>query len=542
MPLFAIASKCCLEKRLVVLNHVVSVQTNTSRRIRHKKCDETKPICQRCRDYGYKCDGYEQPQEPRCPKKKPQPKPTTQVVVTSKQGMELLHPLNNLGDVHGSPPEKSLFLHVNHCTIKDLIGYSTSLSGFWRDYVLPIGHRITPVRHALISLGASHKSFLLRRSPGMPPTGTQSYDNLAIQQYNKAISDLTPIMGDPSPLDVQAILICCLIFVCIDNLNGRHSVAMRHLRAGSDLLSSMLQDPTPASSPESASTPGQLTTTRCDASTLGGISDMFERLSLDTSILMEDPPIHRQSFRAPAIGDTHGPFLSSSAARDELRSIDVEFHELWYPGDGNMCPTGQLDGTCGQFCEKPSEEIELGFKKICDRFDRWASRFDQYLESINHTPASDGEFNEAMVLTLHRQIWLALLKQGPCCDETALDRKDFEDILHQAELVIPIVTGGGGSRPMFTFEADTIPPVSFVVSFCEDDDLRRRGIAMLRSINRTEGAWDSQRMADMCEAELATGMCTGESSPAGIMYVDCQGLCERERLERERRCGSECSK
>lgn len=441
--------------------------------------------------------------------------------------MDLLHAFNNLGDVHGSPPEKSLFLHVNQCTVRDLIGYSTDLSAFWRDYVLPIGHTIDPVRHALISLGASHKSFLLRRTPGMPPTETQSYDNLAIQQYNKAISDLTPIMGDPSPLDVQAILICCLVFVCIDNLNGRHGVALRHLRAGADLLSSM-QDTTPASPAEEASTPGQLTATRCDTSSLSGISDMFERLSLDTSILMDDPPIHRQSFRAP----NTGPFLTSSAVRDELRRIDLEFHQLWNPEDADSCCMGVLDGNCGQVGDRPCGDMERlcpGFQNICDRFDSWESRFDQYLESINHTPASDGEFNEAMVLTLHRKIWQALLKQGPCCDKP-LAREDFEGILDQAELVVPAV--GGGSHPMFTFEADTVPPVSFVVSFCEDDDLRRRGIAMLRWINRTEGAWDSQRMADMCEAELATGMCTGDTSPSGDM--DCQNLCSK-------RCTSECT-
>lgn len=454
-------------------------------------------------------------------------------MIASRQGVELVHAFNNLGSVHGSPPEKSLFLHVNHCTVKDLIGFSTSLSGFWRDYVLPIGHTISPVRHALISLGASHKAFLLKRSPGMPPTETLSYDNLAIQQYNKAITDLTPIMSNPSPLDVQAILICCLIFVCIDNLNGRHAVAMRHLRAGADLLTSM-QDPSPVSPAEEASTPGQLTRTKCDIDTLGGISDMFERLSLDTSILMEDPPVHRQSFRKFTTDDAQGPFLTSSAARDELRRIDVEFHELWCPSDSDSCCTGSPDSKCGQVGDRPCAEIERdcpGFQRICDRFDSWLRRFDQYLESINHTPASDGEFNEAMVLTLHRQIWLALLKQGPCCDGP-LDRKDFEDILHQADLVIPIVSTG--TQPVFTFEADTIPPVSFVASFCDDDDLRWRAIAMLRSINRTEGAWDSQRMADLCEKELATGMCTGENSPSGVM--DCQGLCIKER----ERCRSDC--
>lgn len=439
----------------------------------------------------------------------------------------MLHAFNNFGDVPGSPPEKSLFLHANQYTIKDLIGYSTSLASFWRDFVLPIGHTVNPVKHALISLGASHKSFLLRRSLGMPHIETQSYDNLAIQQYNKAISDLTPIMGDPSPLDVQAILICCLIFVCIDNLNSRHTVALRHLKAGAELLNSMRDTSTsPASLAEEESTPGQITTAKYDDSALGGISDMFERLSLDTSILMWDPPVHRQRPRALDTSDPQGPFLSSSAARDELRSIDLEFHSIYdLEKYEDVC-----NDHCGQGCGKPcTEEIDCPeFHNVCDRFEKWCSRFDQYLESINHTPASDGEFNEAMILTLHRKVWVALLKSGPFCDG-GLPREYYEDILHQAEIVIPAI--GGGKQPMFTFEADTIPPVSFVASFSEDDDLRRRAIAMLRSINRTEGAWDSQRMADMCEMELATGMCTGATSPSG--YMDCQGLCANP-------CGGGC--
>lgn len=440
----------------------------------------------------------------------------------------MLNAFNNFGDLHGSPPEKSLFLHAHQYTVKDLIGYSTSLSYFWRDFVLPIGHTVSPVKHALISLGASHKSFLLRRSRGMPPIETQAYDNLAIQQYNKAISDLTPIMGDPSPLDVQAILICCLIFVCIDNLNGRHIVALRHLRAGAELLNSM-QDRDNALLIEGASTPSEASKTSYDESTLGGISDMFERLSLDTSILMWDPPVHRHQRPRALVdsGDNEGPFLSSSAARDELRAIDLEFHSIWESDKyEDMCKESS-----GQPCEKPCTDISEQdcpeFEAICDRFDRWCRRFDQYLESINHTPASDGEFNEAMVLTLHRKVWVALLKSGPCCD-CPLPRVYYEDILRQAEIVIPAVSGGGGggggaAAPMFTFEADTVPPVSFVASFCEEDDLRRRAIAMLRTINRTEGAWDSQRMADLCEIELATGVCTGATSPSG--YMDCQGLC-----------------
>ncbi|KAG8156342.1 hypothetical protein KVR01_013794 [Diaporthe batatas] len=520
-------------------------------KIRHKKCDEAKPICQRCRDNGYKCDGYEQPQEPRCykrktnarPKPRPQTRPTSEIILASNRGLDMLNSFDNFGVLHASPPEKSLFLHANQYTIKDLIGYSTSLSGFWRDFVLPIGHAVNPVKHALISLGASHKSFLLRRSLGMPPIETQTYDHLAIQQYNKAISELTPIMSDPSPLDIQAILICCLLFVCIDNLNGRHVVALQHLRAGAEVLNSM-QDRDSTLLVEGSSMSSQVTKMKYDESSLGGISDMFERLSLDTSILMWDPPVHRQRSHALSGGDDEGPFLSSSAARDELRGIDLEFHSIWESDKHEDMRDGPCGQACGKSCTDTSDQGYLlrtrhaliyppisrkpEFEAICDRFEKWCSRFDQYLESINHTPASVEEFNEAMVLTLHRKVWVAMLKSGPFCD-CPLPRKYYEDILHQAEIVIPAASRG--THPMFTFEADTIPPVSFVASFCEHEDLRRRAIAMLRSINRTEGAWDSQRMADICELELATGVCTGKPSPS--RHMDCQGLCANP-------CASSC--
>ncbi|KAJ0109325.1 hypothetical protein J7T55_000250 [Diaporthe amygdali] len=502
------------------------VRTGCLTWIRHKKCDEAKPTCQRCRDYGYKCDGYDQAIQPRCPKQKPQDKPKSQAMVVSKQGTDLLQTFNTLGEVYGSHTEKSLFFHVNHCTVKDLIGYSPSLSSFWHDYVLPIGHAISPVRHALISLGASHKAFLLRNNPNVLSTEKQSYDSFAIQQYNKAIAGLTPIMADPSSIDVQAILICCLIFVCIDNLNGRNAVALRHLRAGSHLLGS-LQDPSSASMADTeggetegggegrdCSPPGQLTKQSCDFDTLCGLSDMFERLGLDTSILIEDRLIHHHKFSSPTDDPTQGPFLSSSTARHELRRIDVDFHNFWFPPDGDsLCASTEdcesAEAEAERWAERCAElEKDPKYQELCDRFDRWVSRFDQYFESLNHTPVPEAEFKEAMVLSLQKKVWVAMLNESPCCD-AALDRPYFEDILLQTDLVMPIV--GGATHPVFSFEADIVPPVAFVASCCQDKDLRIRAIAMLRSINRIEGAWDSQRLADLYEVDLVTGKCHGEA-------------------------------
>ena len=45
---------------LIIMVHIIWLLTPclTSRRVRHKKCDEEKPACQNCRKTGRICDGY----------------------------------------------------------------------------------------------------------------------------------------------------------------------------------------------------------------------------------------------------------------------------------------------------------------------------------------------------------------------------------------------------------------------------------------------------------------------------------------------------
>ncbi|KAH7357272.1 hypothetical protein BKA65DRAFT_224031 [Rhexocercosporidium sp. MPI-PUGE-AT-0058] len=495
---------------------------------RHKKCDEAKPTCQRCWDGGYKCDGYLQVEEPPpWNQRNPLSKSKSQALDASKRAMNFLY-LSDLGAMPGSQRENSIFFHLTSCTVKDLIGYSPSLTHFWCGYVLPFGHMASHVRHALISLGASHRSFLLKDSSDISLSEKQSYDRFAIQQYNKAISDLTPIMANPSSLDLQAILTCCLIFVCIDNLNGRYASAVGHLRAGSDLLYS-LQDSEAASAAEGAGSAQakKPTNIKCDNNALCGLSDMFARLGLDASLFVDSRLVRHRSFSTYGLvtdDGNHEPFQSSSAARGELLKFDLDIQYFWYPADGSHCPMGPQDEVLGPgeaASDTMTEEQRQEFQNFCNRFDRWTSRFNLYLENTNHTSVSEEEFNEAMVLSLHQRVWSAILKQGPCSD-VPLDRQDFEGILNQAELVIADSTK---AHPIFSFDADTIPPVSFVAAFCDDSDLKMRAITMLRTINRSEGVWDSKKMADMYDAALIDGGCNEKTPSDGCTdFWDTTGL------------------
>ncbi|GKT71215.1 C6 zinc finger domain protein [Colletotrichum tofieldiae] len=57
-------------------------------------------------------------------------------------------------------------------------------------------------------------------------------------------------------------------------------------------------------------------------------------------------------------------------------------------------------------------------------------------------------------------------------------------------------------RPKFALVADIVPSLAYVCAFCENVELERRIIDVLRNMKRREGMWDSQEMANLYELVL----------------------------------------
>lgn len=93
--------------------------------------------------------------------------------------------------------------------------------------MLQLAHHEPAVRHAFLAL-ESARSYLIDSSK-------DSTKCFSIQQYNRAISYLCRPNGK-GPMSDRAVLICCLLFVILENVQGNYETALRHLDCGANFL------------------------------------------------------------------------------------------------------------------------------------------------------------------------------------------------------------------------------------------------------------------------------------------------------------------
>lgn len=94
--------------------------------------------------------------------------------------------------------------------------------------MLQLAHHEPAVRHAFLAL-ESARSYLIDSS------SKESTKRFSIQQYNRAISYLCKSDGE-ALTSSRGVLICCLLFVILENIQGNYETAMRHLDCGADIL------------------------------------------------------------------------------------------------------------------------------------------------------------------------------------------------------------------------------------------------------------------------------------------------------------------
>ena len=76
----------------------------------------------------------------------------------------------------------------------------------------------------------------------------------------------------------------------------------------------------------------------------------------------------------------------------------------------------------------------------------------------------------------------------------------FHSILDDAETLINQLASV--SHPVFSLQADTVPPLVYICDLNSDPAIQQRAINLLRSMKRREGIWDSQEVADYLEDYL----------------------------------------
>lgn len=509
-------------------------------RIRHKKCDEVRPTCRRCAAANVVCDGYPSDQPPSSTEAGGSAH--SQTVARSASSTSWSSPTNSSRSspsrrhsapfftinpiVFESATEARYFHHFRVCTRFGL-AESAGLLDFWDTYALPIAHQEDYLRQTISAVGAAHQLFVIRSYTASSSSSSWDTDqeNAAMQQYNRAISSLVKAMSSPNSVaSTHGALLCCLMFVTFESLLGRYSESIKHIQSGFQLLASL-------------DAGGQIR----DAGLWQQTYDMFARLGLEFSAFMDAPLTPALPSNTPVaplvVGKDEQPFDDLNEAMYSLRTLDIghfiALHEAEQQhlihnsrpptpqgkmaradpyAQGLSRGTSRSPASISSFVSNNNTMTTsktfgpLWEEHWNDRFYAWNRRFERTAQNL--PPAaelSDRDRGILARLRLQQSFWqVAVELSHNGGDPAGVSHATCEECLERAErLAAPFLAA---NKPTFSLDGDLISDLSFIISVCRDPAQRDRAMALLRSLNRREGIWDSREIAEMHEFSMKLGV------------------------------------
>jgi hypothetical protein len=196
------------------------VQLSHQHRVRHVRCDEAKPACQRCVSTGRTCEGYALPSHLALLGRSMHYPPSATDFCAATSDIPLMQSGRRLEELRSF----SYFLEV---TAPSLAG--AFHSDFWLLEMPRVCHVDQALWHAIVSLGAVHETYmantLMRDSP---------LNAFATSHYNTSVIAL--VESSPSAKSRWKTLTLSTILACICMIGGQRSQARMHWTAGRQLL------------------------------------------------------------------------------------------------------------------------------------------------------------------------------------------------------------------------------------------------------------------------------------------------------------------
>lgn len=496
-------------------------------RIRHVKCDEGKPICARCSTQGYKCDGY-QPFIQFAPKKsaaakvqhpqRPCNETATQPDNNSKNRPRSLLACARSPSVQLSisSAENALLHHVRTCVVQD-IAAAARPSDFWYDYVLPLAHSTAAIKHALCALGAAHRYFVSHHGDSAVVPSKTVFSLESMQCYNDAIAALNSLLSSESSAHWDVVLICCAIFITIENLNGRSAEAACHLRAGCGIIKRFGSRKTMA-----ATAATELMNRGHVDGLLLALEDMLYCFGQYLAMYVGFDAFADLDFDIPVtnMGDPDAPFTSLKEAERMFQNIDHGFYiRMWKAKAYSPRPANITDMLVSRTesleSRGPSmDRVTRNAAKIAARADLvvWSKRF-QPLARQNQDP------RHIVALTLHHAVWSIIFKAHKLAEDFA--SVECQRVLDLAEVMISM-DAAATTRPRFTFDGNLVWTLWYICFGSQDPAVQTRCVRLLHAANRREGVWDSRDVAAICETAVTAlhgNTLSWEDVPHGILTL-----------------------
>lgn len=353
------------------------------------------------------------------------------------------------------------FDYFRHNTLSGLMGFGHD-SEFWNQTVLQFCEASPAVLHAVLSLGALHENLLNKTKAKTTPND----DIVFLKQYNKSIKCLQSSLESRS---VASTLICCVLFICLENFSGNYDKALAHLQSGLTILENWRKEDIRSAS---------------ELKLRDNLTQIFRRFDLQTTTFMDS----RQPFiNATTLGDHNsehdGPipasFLSLQQAQQELDRIAIRLVyvlTLKSPAIDSATRTFLLQGLAG-------------------RFSSWKKAFESCSERESQKMDTK-DLRLSVMLGLHflTAVMMLDLRANPVLHEQEIDAK-FTQIIN---LSWSLLKSRVPIKPSYSSEMGVIAPLYFT-AMNASPYLRQQAIDLLRTVNGKEGPWDPMTTSRIAE-------------------------------------------
>ncbi|KAE8140273.1 hypothetical protein BDV38DRAFT_28152 [Aspergillus pseudotamarii] len=466
--------------------------TNVINRARRVKCDETPGTCKRCKDSGWKCEGYDFARLSNL-RKEDRGIMSSLTLYRASQG------LPGVG-----PEEKRGFAFFQHLSIPNLTGFfNTSL---WTNLILPMSHEEPAVTHALVAVSVLHEDMEVRGVPLVREDLACRRHRFALGQYGRSLAILNKRRHSQDPKFREVVLTCCYLFVAFDLMRGRYDPAMRHLKQGLAII----EEAHSWESPEMVSTrsppiakPLQIALTRFRD------HSYFFGLNPNRSAIGDQAPLSEYGFSTL--------YDARNALDDVVRGLIVL-----------MIAEKQLATD-----DHGADRLVALFKMKRDikrQFNQYKTRLD-YSESHSLHIQDQKDLRGLKILRLHHLNYDLVLESVLVEDDRSLlisHVDGFRQILDLCEQIANSFQdkSGSHSRPSLVLEMGVNASLFFVFWKCHDFSLRLRALTLLEEWPHREGPWDSRRLVTFAKQtlDLEFDMLASSSDPQAPMRLEISSL------------------
>ncbi|KAF2228485.1 hypothetical protein EV356DRAFT_457727 [Viridothelium virens] len=484
-------------------------------RIRRVKCDERKPICNRCESTERICDGYG-PVPPRksttnrlsSSKSATLPANATySKTTTSTREPPILQQISSISKILMSLEEIRSFEYFRERTIPSLSGFFDS--PFWNSYILRAVIHEPAVRHAVIALGSLHERFEAKDPTILRSNGCKFDGGFALEQYTTAISRLIEPISARGHQALDIVLIACVLFTCFETLRGHHGSALSHVQNGINILRELR---TGKGSEHNRSMPLSISTMpMIPYSMLQVIFTRFDcqsmRLGADTG------PFDYVTFSEKEPGFSES--IPSRFGSIQEARLSLEYQErncIYFLSKGRPNNTNDMD----------SEKQEVERCRHLADLNAWLTVFEEFLQAST-AKLSAVETQATRLLQARCLVFLDMFSAANLTNEmiwdehldlysriTDLATQIIEDPMYNCKM-------NGKTVPVFSIDSGVAGPLFHVVRRCRDPQIRRKAITLWRATPRQEGVWDgllalkvAERMMQLEEDGLGKVNCCAD--------------------------------